>query len=143
MDRTDKPRRLDELPRDESLRLLAGVPMGRIVFTVRALPAVRPVNHLVDGEDIIVRTHLGASVVSAATGGVVVAYEADSIDPVDRLGWSVVVTGVAELVQDPDEADRYRQLLRPWVNKAMDQVIRIRPEIVTGFVLVEEDAIAA
>jgi Pyridoxamine 5'-phosphate oxidase len=38
----------------ESWRLLAGVSLGRIVFTRRAMPAIRPVNHLVDDKTIII-----------------------------------------------------------------------------------------
>ncbi|MFD8980207.1 pyridoxamine 5'-phosphate oxidase family protein [Streptomyces sp. NPDC059564] len=41
--------------------LLATVSLGRIVFTEHALPAVRPVNHCVDGEDIVIRTHGGGT----------------------------------------------------------------------------------
>lgn len=52
-------RRMEQLGRDEALRLLATVSLGRIVFTQYALPAVRPVNHLVEGESIIVRVHEG------------------------------------------------------------------------------------
>ena len=43
--------RLTELTRGESLRLLGSVPLGRIVFTLHAMPAIRLVNHLLDGED--------------------------------------------------------------------------------------------
>ena len=60
MDASWSPRLLTELTRGQSLRLLAGVRFGRIVFTHRALPAIRPVNHLLDGEDIVIRTHPGA-----------------------------------------------------------------------------------
>ncbi len=45
--------------------------------------------------------------------GVVVAYEADVIDPETHLAWSVVVTGYARPVTDPEELSRYRALLRP------------------------------
>jgi hypothetical protein len=38
------------LDRDESLRLLAGVPVGRLIFALNALPVVRPMNFaLADG----------------------------------------------------------------------------------------------
>ena len=37
-----------ELTANESMRLLASVAVGCVVFTDRALPAIRPVNHLVD-----------------------------------------------------------------------------------------------
>jgi nitroimidazol reductase NimA-like FMN-containing flavoprotein (pyridoxamine 5'-phosphate oxidase superfamily) len=128
-------RGLRELSRAESLRLLASVPLGRVVFTDRALPAIRPVNHLVDGERVIVRSHTGAAILCAAERGVVVAYEADAIDAEFRLGWSVVVTGVARLVRDPARAAAYRRRLRPWVDLPMEQVIEISADIVTGFAL--------
>ncbi|MFF4771948.1 pyridoxamine 5'-phosphate oxidase family protein [Microtetraspora fusca] len=128
-------RELRELPQDESLRLLASVAMGRVVFTLHALPAIRPVNHILDNGDIIIRTHLGAAITSAAADGdgTVVAYEADAIDPHDHLGWSVIVVGTARLVRDRGEIERYSEMLRPWVFGNMDHVIRIRPEVVTGF----------
>ncbi|MEV1248724.1 pyridoxamine 5'-phosphate oxidase family protein [Nonomuraea sp. NPDC050022] len=66
----------------------------------------------------------------------VVAFEADHLDVEEHLGWSVVVTGVARLVKDPAEAARYKDIFHPWVAGEMDQVIRIRPEIITGFELV-------
>ncbi|MGW2995764.1 pyridoxamine 5'-phosphate oxidase family protein [Streptomyces sp. NPDC001193] len=82
-------RRMRELDRAEALRLLSTVSLGRIVFTQHALPAVRPVNHLVEGEDIVVRIHGGGALASLAApaevSGVVVAYEADVIDPVTQV----------------------------------------------------------
>jgi pyridoxamine 5'-phosphate oxidase-like protein len=49
-------RRLEALPRAESLRLLRSVSVGRLVFTHLALPAIRPVNHVVDGDRIMIRS---------------------------------------------------------------------------------------
>ncbi|MFE9846169.1 pyridoxamine 5'-phosphate oxidase family protein [Streptomyces goshikiensis] len=130
-------RHMRDLDRSEALRLLSTVSLGRIVFTRHALPDVRPVNHLVVGEDVIVRIHedgaLGSLVAPCDVPGVVVAYEADVIDPVTHLGWSVVVTGYARVVADPDEVDRYASLLRPWVARPMTSALRIRPDLVTGF----------
>jgi hypothetical protein len=90
-------RRLTELSREESVRLLGTVSLGRVVFTMHAMPAIRPVNHIVDDGKVIIRSHLGAAMVTIAgdTRGTVVAYEADTIDPDSHVGWSVVVTGVA------------------------------------------------
>ncbi|MEU5062571.1 pyridoxamine 5'-phosphate oxidase family protein [Streptomyces virginiae] len=126
-----------ELDRAEALRLLSTVSLGRIVFTQHALPAVRPVNHLVENEAIIVRIHEDGALASLAAPadapGVVVAYEADVIDSVTHLGWSVVVTGYARVVADADEMDRYAHLLRPWVAHRMTSALRIRPDLVTGF----------
>ncbi|MFK0160596.1 pyridoxamine 5'-phosphate oxidase family protein [Streptomyces sp. NPDC090493] len=136
-------RRSIELDTSEALRLLGTVSLGRIVFTRQALPAVRPVNHvLVDG-DIVIRTHESAALTSrsrqADGAGVVVAYEADAIDPDTHLGWSVVVTGYAHLVTDPRELARYEKLLRPWLDRTMEHAVRIHPDLVTGIVLVGDD----
>lgn len=47
-------RALLELSRAEGWLLLASVPVGRLVFTHQALPAIRPVNHVVDGDKIVI-----------------------------------------------------------------------------------------
>jgi hypothetical protein len=137
----DGPRQTVPLDRDEAVRLLEGAPLGRVVFTEHALPAIRPVNHVLDEGRIIIRTHEGAALTSAvhdARGlGTVVAYEADSIDPLTHLGWSVVVTGYARPVTLPAELDRYRALFTPWFDAEMDHVVRITPELVTGVRFIE------
>lgn len=127
-------RQLEALPRKESLRLLASTSLGRVVFTHFALPAIRPVNHIVEGDKIIIRTHLGTAIASAVDGtGTVVAYEADVIGPDDHLGWSVVVVGRASRVTDPGEIARYTRVLRPWVSGDLDDVIVITADMVDGF----------
>ena len=125
-----------ELTEGECWRLLGSVSLGRVVFTQHAMPAIRPVNHLVDNRKIIVRSHLGAAITSRADAGSVVCYEADDLDPVRHIGWSVIATGLARLVQEPDAIARYEQLLEPWVAGELDQVISIEPRFVTGVRLV-------
>ncbi|MGW5437496.1 pyridoxamine 5'-phosphate oxidase family protein [Nocardia asteroides] len=140
MDPGEDGRDVVELERAEALRLVAGAPFGRVVFTRDALPAIRPVNHLVDGEAIIVRTRVTSRLTSAVHGNapVVVAYAVDDIDPVRRTGWSVMVTGFARTVTDPDRVARYERLLCPWVGRVMDTVLAIEPEIVAGIRLLEQ-----
>ena len=55
-----------------------------------------------DAGRVIIRSRLTAAVTRAVAEEipVVVAYEADQLDPVRRLGWSVVVTGYASAVTD-------------------------------------------
>ncbi|APE34866.1 pyridoxamine 5'-phosphate oxidase [Nocardia mangyaensis] len=139
----DRQRRVLELGRSEALRLLASAPMGRVVYTRDALPAIRPVNHLVDEDGlIVVRTRLHSTLTGLAshTSPVVVTYGADEIDPVRRIGWSVSVTGLARTVSDPRRIESYERRLRPWVEGAMDAVITIDPDIVTGIRLLEREA---
>ena len=134
------PRRMDTLDRPTALELLAGVSLGRIVFTRNALPAIRPVNHaLIDGR-VMIRTHDGAALTSTVDGtGTVVAYEADDIDPHTHLGWSVIVTGFADIVRDPAALARYEAALVPWVDQVMEHIVAIRLDEVTGFRITAAD----
>ncbi|NNH70708.1 pyridoxamine 5'-phosphate oxidase family protein [Nocardia uniformis] len=126
---------LHALPVAEALRRLANISYGRIAFSRRGLPVIRPVNHLVDGDSVVIRAHLGADLLRG--DGQIVAYEADSFDETSQLGWSVIVTGVARVVHDPEEVHRYEALLEPWITMPVDHVIRIEAEIVTGVELVD------
>jgi hypothetical protein len=100
MTMTGEPRRLEELSPRESMRLLGTVSPGRVAFTARALPAIRPVNHLIDGAHVIIRTDGAASITSVLKSepGSVVACQADMIDHPEHLGWTVTVVGVAHRV---------------------------------------------
>ena len=55
----DGQRRLTGLTREQSLWLLGSVSLGRIVFAQDAMPAIRLVNHMLDGTGIIIRSHSG------------------------------------------------------------------------------------
>ena len=64
------------MPPDECLRLLASVPVGRVGFVADSEVVVLPVNHVVDGQDVIFRTAHGSKL-SAAEGQNRAAFEAD------------------------------------------------------------------
>ena len=137
-----RPRQGIELTAGECWQLLASASIGRVVFTHRAMPAIRPVNHFIDGRTIIIRTHDGAAIASRAMeqsaasegmpSGSVVAYEADALDPVRHTGWSVIATGFARLVTNPDDIARYTAAIEPWIAGEMNQVVAIEPQIITG-----------
>src|SRR5579863_8929528 len=105
-------RRMDELTRAECLELLGMVRFGRLFFVHNSLPAVRPVNHLIDGGAVVIRATAGAAITQDVEyHGMVVAYEADALDTARQLGWSVVVVGTAQLVTDRGAAQRYRSMI--------------------------------
>jgi nitroimidazol reductase NimA-like FMN-containing flavoprotein (pyridoxamine 5'-phosphate oxidase superfamily) len=133
-----QPRQALELTAAECWQLLGSVSLGRVVFSMNAMPAIRPVNHLIDNETIIIRSHLGAAIVARAVAedGTVVCYEADELDQARHTGWSVTATGMARLVREPAAIARYEQLLEPWVDGQMDYMIAIQPQIITGIRLV-------
>ncbi|MET7332297.1 pyridoxamine 5'-phosphate oxidase family protein [Nonomuraea sp. NPDC005650] len=123
---------LQVLSREECLGLLSTTPIGRIVFTDHALPAVQPVNFHLDGHSIVIRTSTGSKL-AAATRRAVVAFEADEFDPGLRTGWSVTAVGHARAVTDPDEMDRLAALPLPtWAPGSRDHYIVIDAEQVSG-----------
>jgi uncharacterized protein len=123
---------LVRLGRTESMRLLASVQVGRLIFTVNALPAVRLMNFaLVDGM-IVLRTAADTTV-ARKINDAIVAFEADDLDPATSSGWSVVVTGRATRVTDPELVARYRKVpLVPWAPGERDQFVTITTEVVEG-----------
>jgi hypothetical protein len=112
--------------RERCLALMASVPIGRVVYTDQALPAVTPVNFVLDGDQVTIHTASG-SMLAAAVRGAVVAFQADEIDPVTLTGWSVTVVGRALLLKVPEGAP-----LRPWVRLPSGQYIRIAARRVSG-----------
>ncbi|PWI12916.1 pyridoxamine 5'-phosphate oxidase [Streptomyces sp. Act143] len=121
------------LDRQECLRLLAKVPVGRVVYTRQALPAVLPVNFSLDADtSVVLRTSPDSDLVRAIDG-VVVGFEGDEFDAATRSGWSVVVTGRATVVTDPAEHERLSQEGPvSWMPVRDAVFVRIESELVTG-----------
>ena len=123
---------LQHLSRDECLTLMASVPVGRIIYTRRALPAVELVNFALDEGDIVIRTDRSGKL-AAATRGAVVAFEADHVDLAGQNGWSVTAIGPSRAVTDPDELARLRAIgLKSWAPGERDHFIRISPVMLNG-----------
>jgi uncharacterized protein len=120
------------LDRGESLRLLASAPVGRLIFTVNALPAVRLMNFAVVDGLIVLRTAVGTTV-ARKVHDAIVAFEADDLDAATSSGWSVVVTGRCTRVTDPELIARYRNVpLVPWAPGERDQFVTITTQVVEG-----------
>jgi hypothetical protein len=120
------------LSRSECMRLLGSVPLGRIVYTRQALPAVELVNFTLHDGDIVIRTDSGGKL-AAATRGAVVAFEADSVDVAAQAGWSVAIIGYSRAVTDSAEIGRLKRVeLVSWAPGERDHFIRISPSIVNG-----------
>jgi uncharacterized protein len=117
--------------REQSLALLASVPIGRVVYTDQALPAVIPMNFVLDGDEVVIHTGSG-STLAAAIRNAVVAFQADDFDSDARTGWSVTITGQARLVDREETTHLARLLLHPWVSTENGQFIRIPARYVSG-----------
>ena len=111
---------LAQLSRDECMRLMGSVPVGRIVYTRQALPAVELVNFALDDGGIIIAAAAGGKLAAATRG-------------TGHAGWSVTVIGHATAVTDREEIGRLEQLpLTPWAPGNGDHFIRISSSIVNG-----------
>jgi uncharacterized protein len=119
------------LTEDECRHLLGTVPLGRVVFTDRALPAIQPVSFALSDGEVIILTAAGSKL-AEATRNAIVAFETDDFDPEIAEGWSVVVIGHARVVENGDQ-DRLRDLpLKPWTPGEPTHYIAITPELISG-----------
>jgi uncharacterized protein len=118
---------------EECLERLRTTSVGRLAFVNAGEPVVFPVNHAVDGVDVVFRTSWGSKFEVAETSGTV-AYEVDGYDTLSKSGWSVVVKGTAQLVYESANTDRYDTLgLRSWADlEGLSFWVRIRPIEITG-----------
>lgn len=124
---------LEPLTVDECKTLLRTQLVGRIAVVVNDFPVIVPVNYRIAETSaltwIAIRTRPG-NVVDHAPGPV--AFEVDSIDPLHREGWSVLVRGSLHRV-DPDAADfRQRFGPDPWILAERDRWLVIQPFEITG-----------
>jgi uncharacterized protein len=111
---------------------MASVPVGRIIYTRRALPAVELVNFALDHGDIVIRTDRSGKLAAAARGAVV-AFEADHLDIARQAGWSVTAIGPSREVTDPVEIARLREIgLSSWAPGEREHFICISPQLMSG-----------
>ena len=123
--------RIEVIRPAECWSLLAAGTVGRVVFTERALPAIRPVNYAVVGTHILLRSR--GEGLAARLDGQVVAFEIDDVDQATRSGWSVVVTGTARVPRDAGELARLDSVaLAAWAGPDHGTPVWITPGDVQG-----------
>jgi nitroimidazol reductase NimA-like FMN-containing flavoprotein (pyridoxamine 5'-phosphate oxidase superfamily) len=124
--------RLEILGPAECVRLLASVPIGRLVYTYAGLPAIRLVNFVVDGDTIVFNSGQGDKF-RAAERGDVVAFEADDVDPERHNGWTVTAIGHLSVVTADEGAELRRRLpLHSWVSMDDPRLVRLAIETLHG-----------
>jgi len=113
------------LTADECRRLLRANRIGRLAVTAGALPCVLPVQYVVDGDRILLRTP-GHHEVGDGIDGQVVGFETDDLDLDHGVGWCVSVTGTAQVTADPDGLDD----VHPWFSDGV--VLALTTDLVLG-----------
>jgi nitroimidazol reductase NimA-like FMN-containing flavoprotein (pyridoxamine 5'-phosphate oxidase superfamily) len=125
---------LEILDEHECRELLGATPLGRVVFTDRALPAIQPVNFALCRGDVIIRTSAGSKL-AAATRDAVVAFEVDQFDSAICDGWSVVIIGHGRVISEDEELACLRRLPLPGCpsdEPGCYLYIAITPELISG-----------
>lgn len=104
---------------DECRRLLRVNRLGRLAITAGALPHILPVQYVLSGDQLLLRTP-GHHEVSDAIDGQVVGFETDQIDLDHAVGWCVSVTGPVRVVEAPTDADPVHRWFSDGVVLALD-----------------------
>jgi len=121
------------LPMSECERLLAveakegGV--GRLGLSTDRAPVVVPVNFTMHDGEVIVR--VGPGFVAQTAADRLVAFEIDEAETYGGAAWSVLLRGLATLIEHPSAAE-YERAPRPLVQEPGAMLLRIRPDVLTG-----------
>jgi nitroimidazol reductase NimA-like FMN-containing flavoprotein (pyridoxamine 5'-phosphate oxidase superfamily) len=127
---------LRELTAEQCRAHLEAGGVGRIVFVSERGPVAHPVNFASSGGDVVVSTSVEGA--GALEDQERVSFQIDRVDEPMREGWSVLATGSARWVDDPDELVELAALgLEPWAGGARHTLIRITPDEVTGRVIIQ------
>jgi nitroimidazol reductase NimA-like FMN-containing flavoprotein (pyridoxamine 5'-phosphate oxidase superfamily) len=123
------------LDRDTCRALLASRGVGRLaVCTAGWGPVIRPVSYAYDwpSQSIVFRSGRGSKLTAVVISGAA-AFEVDDVDEAGDCAWSVIATGIAELVVQSQEIARLEDLpIRLWAPGEKPAWVRIRPQQLSG-----------
>lgn len=130
---------LETLTREQCEAHLEAGGVGRVVFSTDRGPVALPVNFEFTDGDLVVSTDVDKATLLESLPSV--GFEIDRVDESMSEGWSVLVTGTARYVDDPEELLRLSSLdLEAWAGGARHALICITPEEITGRVIVHHSA---
>jgi len=126
---------LESLTLEQCETQLAAGGVGRIVYSSGRGPIALPVNYEFTGGEIVISTDPVKA--AALEAGGTVGFEIDRVDEAVSEGWSVMASGTARHVTDPDEMSRLSSLdLDAWAGGERHELVAIKPNMVTGRVIV-------
>ena len=130
---------LRELSYAECRGLLVRQRAGRVAVATPDGPHIIPLNYSVVGESIVFRT-TPFSVLATYGRNAKLAFEVDHFRDEQRLGWSVVARGRADVVTDPAELDRIRKgvVPLPWADGSRNLYFRLDWKELSGRALGRE-----
>jgi nitroimidazol reductase NimA-like FMN-containing flavoprotein (pyridoxamine 5'-phosphate oxidase superfamily) len=123
---------LESLTADECRAYLAAGGIGRFLYLAPRGPVAVPVNYRMLGDDIVFRT-ASASSVADGVRQPRVSFDVDHIDDALSEGWSVLASGTASLITDPDVLEQVAALaIEPWAGGQRDACVRIVAREISG-----------
>lgn len=123
---------LMELSRSECETLLRRGVVGRAAMATPTGPHIMPLNYAVCGSSVVVCT-TPYSMLGTYGRDSMLAFEVDHFEHPRQRGWSVVVRGRAEAVEDQEELRTLVTTLpRPWAAGRRSLYLRIPLTEVTG-----------
>jgi uncharacterized protein len=141
MSGNDEPRepespsgRFDHLSPAECWELLTAKSVGRIAYCKANGPVVLPVNYTIRGQSIVFRTAAGG-LLHDAMRSAQAAFQVDEIDDFLQAGWSVLLVGNAQWVNDTEQLtdlwwDQHQP--DPWAGGERNAFVRLLPSEITG-----------
>ena len=120
---------IEVLDVDECLRLLRQGGVGCLGLPSVGAPELRPVNFVVDGRSIVIRTGEG-QILEAGRQGIAASFQIYGIDPLEHTGWSVSVSGkLSQIVTDQRTLSLH---LRPWASGRKDRFVKLFLSQISG-----------
>ena len=126
--RSDDRTTINALDVDECLVLLRWENIGRIAFSTHGeAPVIVPINFVMHEGDIYFRSADGLKLDRVRE--LPVSLEVDRFDQYRRIGWSVLVRGVAHEVDPSDHPDLE---IDTWAPGELTHMVRIIPTAISG-----------
>lgn len=121
------------LDEQECFDLVRAQTVGRLGFVADGRVQVIPVNYLVDGRSVVVRTAPGGVLTRASDEDAQVAFEVDHHDNTGGHGWSVLMNGPLTSMTESElaEVEGVRRVV-PWAGSERSLPLRLTIETVSG-----------
>ncbi len=121
---------ISELQEQECRELLTTTTVGRIGFVAEQRVHILPVNYVVIGDDLVLRTSSDGILKRVSDDDSPVAFEIDYHDDLSGMAWSVLIHGSLSPLDGelPAAAER----ISPWAGGERPLPLRVRIESISG-----------
>lgn len=122
-----------KLDERECLELLETTTVGRVGFVDDDRVLIIPVNYLLHGRDIVIRTSPTGPLSTLPSHRERIAFEVDHHDDMAGIGWSVLLGGrVTEMTADAVEQVPGASRKHPWAGGDRSLALRLTTETISG-----------